>query len=54
MNAPDWPKRSDGSPMTLGEMSREEQDRHVKFAIHRLDIHFKRPEVQQHLRKVLK
>jgi hypothetical protein len=48
-----WPKHPDGRPKKIGEMTPEEQRRHVKAACKRLEAEFARPDVQEKIAAIL-
>jgi hypothetical protein len=50
---PLWPKRADGSPKTLGEMTKEERDFQWKRAADKASTHFEDPTVKANIKRVL-
>lgn len=48
-----WPKRADGSNMTIGEMTREQAREQTRLACLRLKRDFERPEMQKRMAEIL-
>ena len=51
--APKWPTHEDGSPKTMGELSKEQQREQWQWAAKRVQAHFDKPEVKAAIARLL-
>lgn len=49
-----WPKRADGSPKTMGEMTSVERRQQTQAAVAKTQAYFNRPEVKAAIERSLK
>lgn len=48
-----WPKHSDGSPMSLGEMSPAQRREQIREAAKRTGIFFEHPQIQERIAAII-